>query len=37
VYLNTLDEIERAIEYDEKNPMKSGLGAQRWSVVKRAL
>jgi REP element-mobilizing transposase RayT len=35
VYLNTDQEIERAVEYDEKNPMKSGLCPQRWSFVQR--
>jgi hypothetical protein len=34
VYLNTAEEIERAVEYDQKNPMKSGLPPQRWSFVK---
>jgi hypothetical protein len=35
VYLNTDQEIERAVEYDEKNPMKSGLCPQTWSFVQR--
>ena len=35
VFLNNQEEIERAIEYDEKNPEKMGLPRQNWSFVAR--
>lgn len=33
VFLNTEDDIRRAIEYVERNPMKENLPPQRWSFV----
>jgi hypothetical protein len=33
--LNTDEEIARAIEYDEQNPIKVGLTPQNWSFVRR--
>lgn len=33
VFLNTADDIRRAIRYVESNPIKEGLPKQRWSFV----
>jgi REP element-mobilizing transposase RayT len=33
VFLNTEADVRRAIEYVERNPLKDGLKAQRWSFV----
>jgi hypothetical protein len=34
VFLNTDDEIERSIEYDNRNPERMGLPRQQWSFVR---
>jgi REP element-mobilizing transposase RayT len=33
VFLNTDEDVRRAIEYIERNPLKDGLKPQRWSFV----
>jgi REP element-mobilizing transposase RayT len=35
VFLNTEEEMERAVRYVEENPMKEGLGRQEWPFVER--
>jgi REP element-mobilizing transposase RayT len=35
VFLNNEDEIDRAIEYDERNPFKMGMPPQTWWFVTR--
>jgi hypothetical protein len=35
VFLNDEEEIERAVDYDERNPMKMGLPSQHWGFVRR--
>ena len=35
VFLNEDDEIERSIDYDNRNPSKMGLSPQQWSFVRR--
>jgi REP element-mobilizing transposase RayT len=32
-FLNTADDVRRAIDYVERNPLKEGLKRQRWSFV----
>jgi len=34
VYLNTPEEVRRAVEYVDQNPVREGLPLQRWSFVK---
>jgi len=35
VFLNNDEEIERAIDYDNRNPIKQGLAPQHWGFVRR--
>ncbi len=32
-YINSIPQMERAIEYVQKNPVREGLGPQRWEFV----
>ncbi len=34
-FLNDEDQVRRAIDYVEQNPVKEGKAIQRWSFVKR--